>query len=313
MFVIELRFIHQEMGSLRDENHKQNMEIASLKETVQLQNKTISQHEATIKQLTTDNHWIIKSDHPASSVAKTRRKRPAQITPTSDLYDERLKGAYNQKSKLFIGPPTNCSDLNRLGYTLNGFYMVRKPTNGEKSMHKTILYAVYCTFKQEGAFDPSLVEKPVLPPPFSSPMLPPDDDVHFWFTAFRDKKDQSGVLTFTDPSKLNRGNGFDGKTGYFKAPRFGIYHFLYEMTFGRRGNNETSVDFYMNDALVVNSFSSISQNFGNKIRHEVTLKLNLGDSICLKAKNKNNANSLSSEPDMILESIMGFLVKATFF
>jgi len=149
--------------------------------------------------------------------------------------------------------------------------MVRKPTNGEKSMHKTILYAVYCTFKQEGAFDPSL-------------------------------------------AKLNRGNGFDGKTGYFKAPRFGIYHFLYEMTFGRRGNNETSVDFYMNDALVVNSFSSISQNFGNKIRHEVTLKLNLGDSICLKAKNKNNANSLlSSEPDMFLESIMGFLVKATFF
>ena len=78
------------------------MEIASLKETARLQNKTISQHETTIKQLT-DNHRIIKSDHPASFVAKTRRKRPSQLTPTSDLYDERLKGAYNQNSKLFIG------------------------------------------------------------------------------------------------------------------------------------------------------------------------------------------------------------------
>ena len=102
--------------------------------------------------------------------------------------------------------------------------MVKKPTNGEKSMHSTILDAVYCTFKQEGAFDPSLVEKPVIPSPFSSPLLqnnaflspmfPPDDDVYFRFTTFsRNKIDQSGVLTFTDPSKLNRGNGFDGKTG----------------------------------------------------------------------------------------------------
>ena len=50
---IELRFIHQEMGLLRAENHKQNAEITSLKETVQSQNKTIHQHETVIKELIT--------------------------------------------------------------------------------------------------------------------------------------------------------------------------------------------------------------------------------------------------------------------
>ena len=101
MLALELRFIHREMGSLRDENHKKNMELASLKETVQLQNNTINQHEITIKHLITDNRRILKSNHPVSSAAMTRRKRPAQLIPTSDLYDERLKGAYNQNRKLF--------------------------------------------------------------------------------------------------------------------------------------------------------------------------------------------------------------------
>jgi len=68
----------------------------------------------TIKQLIAVNNRIIKSDHPVSSAAKTQLKRPAQLASTSDLYNERLKGAYDQNRKLFYGPPTNCSDLNRL-------------------------------------------------------------------------------------------------------------------------------------------------------------------------------------------------------
>ncbi len=31
--------------------------------------------------------------------------------------------------------------------------------------------SVYCTFKQEGTFNPSLVEKPVMPSPFIYPLL----------------------------------------------------------------------------------------------------------------------------------------------
>jgi len=320
MLELELRFIHREMGSLKDENHKQNMELASLKETVRLQNKTISQHETTIKHLIADNHRIIKSDHPVSSAAMTRRKRPAQLIPTgSDLYDERKKNDYNQNRNLFYGPPTNCSDLNRLGYTLNGFYMVQKPTNDEKSTHITVLDAVYCNFKQEKTFNLSLVEKPVLPSPFTapllpnhaffSPILPPDDDVYFRFIAVRNKKDCSGVLTF-DPSQFNKGNGFDGKTGYFKAPKFGIYHFLYEALLGSRGNG-VSVDFFMNDVLIVNPLSTISQD---SMSLQVTLKLKAGDSVCLKATIKSNSNHFSTVSyDVLSETVMGFLLKSTTF
>ena len=60
-FLTELRFIHQEIGSLRDGNLKQNLEIFSLKATVQLQNTTISKHETTIKELITVNHKMIKN------------------------------------------------------------------------------------------------------------------------------------------------------------------------------------------------------------------------------------------------------------
>lgn len=39
----------------------------------------------------------------------------------------------------FLGPPTNCSDLGKLGYTLNGYYLVK----GSSKMS-----IVYCMFLQ---------------------------------------------------------------------------------------------------------------------------------------------------------------------
>jgi len=41
----------------------------------------------TIKQLIADKHRIIKSDHPVSSAAKTRRKRPAQLAPAITIME----------------------------------------------------------------------------------------------------------------------------------------------------------------------------------------------------------------------------------
>ena len=147
--VIELRFIHQEMGALRNDNQKQNMEIASLKETVQLQNKTINQHEATIKDFFTDDHKVIRTGHPVSSAAMARRKRPARLLPASILRGKKKNETDEDRRKIFYGPPTNCSDLTRLGYTLNGFYMIKRPTNDSKIAHDvTILDVVYCIFKQ---------------------------------------------------------------------------------------------------------------------------------------------------------------------
>lgn len=110
-----------------------------------------------------------------------------------------------------------------------------------------------------------------------------------------------------------QGDGFDWKTGYFKAPKYGIFHFLYEVTSFGRGDNVTSVDFYKNDAPVINPLSSIFQDAENKMSHEVTLKLKVGDSICLKAKNKNHNSSFSSKPTFLMESVTGYLLKATPF
>ena len=94
------------MRSLKDENHKQNFEIVSLKATLQLQNTTINQHETTIKELMGQ-----------SVISLSRRKRPAQLIPSSIPKGERKNDADKENCKRFYGPPTNCSDLTRLGYT----------------------------------------------------------------------------------------------------------------------------------------------------------------------------------------------------
>ena len=110
--VLELRFIHREMGSFRAENHKQNMEIANLKETVQLQNKTINQHEAAIKTLTTtDIHKLIKNNQPVLSAAIFRRKIPARLLPSAILRGKGRNETNQESPKLFFGPPADCSDL----------------------------------------------------------------------------------------------------------------------------------------------------------------------------------------------------------
>ncbi len=60
---------------------------------------------------------------------------------------------------------------------------------------------------KEGGFNPSRVEKPLIPPPFNSTffpnqafhspvMFPLHDDVYFRFMAVRNKKDHYGVLSF---------------------------------------------------------------------------------------------------------------------
>ena len=153
------------MGYLRAENHKQNVEIASLKKTVQIQNKTLNRHESTIKK-------IIIDDRPVSSAGQSRRKRPARLLPVSILRGKKKNETDQENRNLFFGPPTNCSDLTRLGYTLNGYYMIGRSTNVGKSTHITTLYAVYCTFKQERTFDSSRVAKLVMPLPLNSPFMP---------------------------------------------------------------------------------------------------------------------------------------------
>ena len=45
------------------------------------------------------------------------------------MYDNSKKEEKNIP-KPFYGPPTNCIGLGKLGYTLNGYYLVKESNNG---------------------------------------------------------------------------------------------------------------------------------------------------------------------------------------
>jgi len=327
------------MGSLRVENHKQNTEIASLKETVNQQNKTINQHEITIKELISD-------DRPVSSRAIFRRKRPARLLPASVLRGKKKNETDEDNRKIFYGPPTNCSDLSRLGYTLNGFYQIKNPVLSDKLTKTTKLETVYCAFKQEGTYNPILVQQAVIQPPsplinyppstsssdqeifptakereksffpsffnFPSSLVKPEDEgISFMASIARDRsKPYYGTLTFENEFVSDKGKPFNRITGYFRAPKVGIYHFLYEMTSFDIFGNQTNVHFYVNDITVVNAISQFNEKIpgSSKISHQVALKLNIGDTICLKAISKENKKYVTTEEDF-QESIMGYLLK----
>ena len=48
----------------------------------------------------------------------------------------------NEVDLHFYGPATNCNELGKLGYTLNGYYLV----NGKEQFKK--IKIVYCQFQQ---------------------------------------------------------------------------------------------------------------------------------------------------------------------
>ncbi len=99
-----------------------------------------------------------EQDDPLGAISRLR-KRPARLLPHNILFK-------NKKSKNmtipqpFFGPATNCSELSKLGYTLNGFYLVKpkvSPTANTTDNIVTKLDAVYCSFKQpEGTMNRSI-------------------------------------------------------------------------------------------------------------------------------------------------------------
>ncbi len=67
-------------------------------------------------------------------------RKKNQSAEENSISDDRVR---------FYGPPTNCSELAKLGYTLNGYYLTKS------SNSQGLLGVVYCRFHQ-----PNLVEKP---------------------------------------------------------------------------------------------------------------------------------------------------------
>ncbi len=127
----------------------------------------------------------------------------------------------------FYGQPTSCSDLSQLGYTLNGFYVV-KSNNESTNSSEIKLDNVFCAFKQpESAFNSSLVENRIIPrretKPSSGKLL------YFHGTMKIDSgfhPSQMSPITF-DGVNVNVVNAFDAATGIFTAPRSGLYLFIF--------------------------------------------------------------------------------------
>lgn len=73
-------------------------------------------------------------DHPDSKLTKLNNNY-SKITNNQSVLN-------NSNEQNFTGPPTNCKELNLLGHTLNGYYLV----NGTGKNVKKIV-TVYCNFK----------------------------------------------------------------------------------------------------------------------------------------------------------------------
>jgi len=92
------------------------------------------------------------NQNPSPSKVNSRNKRPYRLIPVNKSGDFDNDGNDKAISK-FYGPPTNCSDLSRLGYTLNGFYLVKAVENSDSLVkddsNRNIMQveAVSCMFK----------------------------------------------------------------------------------------------------------------------------------------------------------------------
>jgi len=88
-------------------------------------------------------------EDPPSGTISQRKKRPAQLIPFQNLHDNQ-RPVNVTISRPFYGPATNCAELSKLGYTLNGFYLVKPKVSPTINTNDDItkLDTVYCSFKQ---------------------------------------------------------------------------------------------------------------------------------------------------------------------
>lgn len=176
---LELNFLRQEVKMLRDENRDQTKEIAELKEMVikmgqlkdyenRIQNKEIAKlkemlaiylHHQTISDQKTEHINDNKSLAEHHEISE-RFKRPVRLLPPRFFRNDPKNETDQQVIRRFYGPPTNCSELAQLGYTLNGFYLVQSNnTSILNSNHGLKIETIYCAFKQPDQFNPNAVEK----------------------------------------------------------------------------------------------------------------------------------------------------------
>jgi len=156
---IELRGIHREIGLLKQENLNQNEEIEMLKQKMEFQNQDDIMYDQISTKENNGQGLKEESSIMEQGAAYIRNKRPARLLPLQLLYGERKN---ETEIPRFYSPPTNCTELSQLGYTLNGYYLVKNFNDSDQNAAVN-LDTVYCAFKQPPfTYSPSKLEKRIV-------------------------------------------------------------------------------------------------------------------------------------------------------
>jgi hypothetical protein len=327
---IELRFIHREIVILKDENHSQNKEIAMLKEIMGFHNnKTIP--DQILKLINRNKKNMPASKSSRHRLLKSRRRRPARLLPFGFLYDRKNDTDNGIIVRRFYGPPSNCSDLSQLGYTLNGFYLVKSPQNNNSSTKdgKIQVEAISCKFKHSTGskvietmpvhlkydikpFDEeSLVRK--LPDQESSTTKSTNQNIKsvkksinvsaaagVYFrvrsTSYFETKNAINIIKFNGII-LNIGGGlYDKSKGVFIVPKTGIYQIAFSGLISSNTaslSNPTIVELRVNDG-----FNEFTRIVDSQLLNQVllaTIKLDHGDKLSIRINiDKENSIKLKS-------------------
>ena len=296
---LELRFIRQEIGFLREENSNQNLEIAQLKKKMESKGNPVLNTEK-IKELidqSIEKYLAVdqEQDDPLGAISRPR-KRPARLLPHSILHGKKSK---NQTiPKPFFGPATNCSELSKLGYTLNGFYLVKtkvSPTANTTDNIVTKLDTVYCSFKQpEGTMNRSINLEKRINVVGQLKTMEAGCKSHrgIYFYAIKNMTRSSlRNLTMIDRISFDHiflNSGFQFKSGFATVPipKSGVYQFVYTAIMNTTNRVVSNVHLAQNDIIIARSRSL---NSGN-VMVEATLKANLGDKIYVSSDIGNGAS-----------------------
>jgi len=173
--------------------------------------------------------------------------------------------------------------------------MVKASSNNDSTTinigNETHTETVFCAFKQDGTFDASLVEKripPLKPEVVSSPpsvqlkLVSNENVINFrsQLKTSMDTTSKVGKIIFY-LIIANVGEGFNGKTGIFVAPKPGVYKFIFKGTLVDRQPFTKIIYLYLNDQKVGNARNVQGGDGKELFLIEETMKLNRGDKVYL--------------------------------
>ena len=218
-----------------------------------------------------------------SSSGIDRSKRPARLLPLQLLFGRNRTDDIPSPPR-FYGPPTNCTELAKLGYTLNGYYVV-KSVNSSKIEPK--LETIYCPFKNpEGSslYNSSLVDKRISLYSYSSDSR--SGGVHFQALTFSDINVSKKSIIVLSWVKLNWGNAYNSTSGIFTAPKSGFYRFSFRgwMSYSR-GNaaNTPFVNLFVNGEVHHTEYVALAdKDVPMNVLIDTTLMMKPGDRVFLK-------------------------------